>query len=51
MNQVMYVAAEGHLTKTTLFPFLCVILEYVVEILFKLSLEKRDFSPEKQVSQ
>lgn len=51
MNQVMYVAVQGHLTDTTLFPSICVILEYVVGLLFKLSLKNRDFSPEKQVSQ
>jgi len=51
MNQVMYVAVQDHLTETTLFPSICVVLEYVVGLLFKFSLESRDFSPEKQVSQ
>lgn len=51
MNQVMYVAVQGHLTETTSLPSVGMILEYVVVLPFKLSLENREFSPEKPVSQ
>lgn len=39
MNQVMYAAVQGHLTKATLFPLKCVILEYVTGLQFNLSPE------------
>lgn len=51
MNQVMCVAVQDHLTEITLFPSLCVVIKYVVGLLFKLSFKNREFGPEKQVSQ